>query len=121
VAAPPVLAEDVEPAAERRVDAVLDDRLDRSHRRVDHHLVAGGDAVHALADRLDHAGHVAAGHVGHRRLGQALGQPHVHVVERRGHGPDADVTPPHGRIVDLALPVVAGRCVEDPGSHAAGG
>jgi hypothetical protein len=58
-----VLTHDLEAGAEGRVDAVLHDRLERRHRRVDHHLVARRQVVDTLPHRVDDPGDIAAGHV----------------------------------------------------------
>ncbi len=108
MATPAVLADDAEAPPERRVDAELDHGVERSHGRVDDHLVAGSDVRHRRADGLDHAGHVAPGHVGQVGSGQPARHPEVHVVQGRRHGADAHVVGPHRRIVDLAVAVAAG-------------
>ena len=106
--APPVLAHDAEAPPERRVDAELDHGVERGHRGVDDHLVAGADVGDLLAHRVDDAGHVAARHVGKVRAGQPAGDPEVHVVEGRRHRADTHVVGPHGWVLDLALAVAAG-------------
>ena len=72
-------------------------------------------------DRLDHAGDVAARHVGHRWLGQSAGGPQVEVVERARHDADLHLVGGRRRQLDLPPPIASGRLVEDPGvdQHAA--
>ena len=117
VAAPALLAEDLEAAAEGRVVPVGDDRLEGRHGRVDHDLVADRPPVDAVAHLLDDAGHVAARHVGQRRAWLAAGEPQVHVVQGAGDRPHRDVAGADRRVVDRAEAVRTGRLVEDPGLH----
>jgi hypothetical protein len=112
-----VLTNDLEAGPERRVDAVLHDRLQRRHRRVDHHLVAGRDVSHILPHRVDDPGDVAAGHVRQRGPGHPPRQPQVHMVQGRRSGPDPHIARSDDGIVDGAEPVAAGRLVENPGPH----
>jgi hypothetical protein len=112
-----VLTHDLEAGPEGRVDAVLDDRLQRRHRRVDHHFVAQRHVADTLPHRVDDAGDVAAGHVRQRRPRHPTRQPQVHVVQGRSHGPDPHIALADDGIVDGAEAVAAGRLVEDPGPH----
>jgi hypothetical protein len=99
--------EDLEAAAQRAVVTQRHHRLDRRHRRVDHHLVTDAPATHALRDGGDHAGHVAPGYVREPRARLGPGEPEVHVVEGAGHRPDRHLAVPHLRVGELAVPVLA--------------
>ena len=72
--------------------------------------------VDGVADRVDDAGDVAAGHVRQRRLRQAPRDPQVHVVEGAGDDPDAHVVGAE-RAAGRSSPhrYAAGRLVQDPG------
>src|SRR5205085_12421245 len=108
VGAPVVLAQDAEALAVRALPGQAVRAVTAGHGWVDHDLVADGDVVDGAADRVDHTGAVAAGHVGQVGLRFAHRHPVVHVVERGCDDPHPHFVVAGCRRLDLSPSIRAG-------------
>jgi hypothetical protein len=112
-----VLAQDGEVGAERGLAGETGPAAPARDRRVDDDGIAGHEAVDPVADGIDHARPVRAGHVGDMGLGAAAGHPQIHVVETTRHQPHPHLARPDLRVRNIAVAVVARGLVEHPRLH----